>query len=171
MATTASADGGCIRILYSRNTRGTVIFGIQADGLARVTEWSLLDDLRDWNPVDYFILHPLVNEVWVETEESDDYSASHADTDATGLHTSGYDAASSSSSSSSGGTRSTRSVGISLGSVASADDAPNFALVLRRSELNYDVAHNCRRLQQAFYTDHHIPLPPASAFLHTLHGR
>lgn len=160
-------NGAAIRVLYSRNTRGFLVFDIEDNGTARITNWCPIDDLLQWNPLQYFITHPNINEVWIETVDTDEYSESDADTDPSGLHT----VAGSVRSRVTRSTNSARSLGSD--STRSDDTAapPNYAIVIRRREYTCAVANILRSNQAHFFLDQGIGMPDASCFRDTLHGR
>lgn len=178
------ALGGCVRVLQSANTQGYITYTVDDTGLARVTDWTYVPDLLLWNPIEYFLRHPHINEVWCETTDTTDYTASSAATDPTGIHTVGSRSsrsvstadANASVGAASSHSASSRSLHSASGSsdAADADDAddpPNYALVIKRSEMSYALMVFLRDQQYHFFDSHRMPLPPLRDFSANLHGR
>lgn len=151
------SQGGIIRILKSKSTPGYCVYLVDPTGVARVTDWTYLPDLLLWNFVKYFAVHPLVNEVWCETVDTDDYANSSAASDPSGLYTVGSNSQRSSRSSSS--------------DASDSSESPNYAIVIRRSELSYQSSIFIASLQRDFFRDHHIGVAAVGDFVSTLHGR
>ena len=149
------------RILYSRNTHGYIVYDVLPDGTAVVTNWTLLPDLLMLDPISYFLAHPRVNSIYCETTDTDEYSVSTGDNDDSSLHTIGIDASSS-------------TIASDDRSTAGSSDASsisNFALVISRDELTYEVATLIRDRQHEFFYHNNLSLPPVHQFTSTLHGR
>jgi hypothetical protein len=177
------ADGGAVRVLQSRSTRGEMEFVVDDTRLARIVDWTKLPDLLFFNVALYFALHPEINSIWCETVDSSEYSASHADTDPTIIGT--ISAASSPSSDYVRADHRQRGEGTHAApanrsvvdsddadqSIRSMDDGPNYALVIHRWQLNAAAARDLMEHQKSFFVARNIALPPAADFVGTLHGR
>lgn len=159
-------SGGCIRVLKASSTPGYAIYSVDRTGLARVVDWTYLVDLLYLDPVGYFLEHPRVNSIYIETDDLDGTGDSSAGTDPSRMYTVGHD----SQSAASRGSSSRRTASIAE-SQASGNAVPNYALVVHRSELDSLTLRCIHNQQIAFFTTHNIALPPARDFVATLHGR
>lgn len=156
-----AAQGRRVRILRSANTPGTIVSMVDQIGIARVTDWTYLPDLLFFNPLEYFVAHANIESVWVENIDTDEQQESDAETDPTGLHTvgSGSVAGAQSSHASNRSARSDQSV------------QQDYALVVRRGELNHASALLIHNQQMSFFLSHNLGLPPHYEFADTLHNR
>lgn len=161
--TAVQPRGNRVRVLKSANMQGQIIFTVLGDGTARVTDWRYLPELLYLNPVNYFLAHPFVDAIYVETVETDVYTASSGGTDPSAMGTIGFEEGSARTLDS----QSTRS----SASSSNASTTTNYALVLHRHELTRPLLHTIRALQTLFFTEHNIALPHAREFTCTLHGR
>lgn len=152
-------EGGRVRVLQSRSTPGYCVYMCDDTGVARVTDWTYLPDLLMWNPLDYFVTHPHINEVWCETLDTDELSNSDGGSDPSAICTASAASFHSSRSSSSNG------------NAASDEELPNYAIVIRRSELSYQTLIVIEAIQRDFFVRHRLGIPPAVDFTSTLHGR
>lgn len=147
-------DGGRVRVLESRNTSGVLTYTVMDNGLAVVSDWTYLPDLLFFNPVQYFLDHPHINEIWCDTTDTEELVPSEARSDPVAVRTViGTDRSSGTSRSGSG------------------RELPNYALVLCRHELTFAKAVFIRSAQANFFRSHNLPLPPARDFLNTIHDR
>ena len=166
-----------IRLLRSHNTLGQIISLLGDDGVDRITDWSYLPDLQFWRPVEYFISHPHITAVWIETQDDDSYSASSGQSDPGDVVTVGGSVASA-------GSRPAARSAARLPadadrhdpssdsvSVSSISSARPLAIVVRRSEMSYELATMFRTLQHYHFTRHGQYPPPCDEFTVTLHGR
>ena len=115
----------------------------------------------------YLLIHPEVEEVWMETTDDDTYSESH-DTGNRERVSSVY------SESNDGGDSSVaHSSTTSRSAASSASSLQSFegALVLRRSEFDYNLARYIREMQHQAFEEIGIHPPHRDFFRSTLHGR
>ena len=156
-----------MRILFSHHTRGLLGIGVADDGTTRAIDWGGVPALVLFNPLQYLLTHPFVEEVWMETVDDDTYSSSRG---------SGHRERVSSvySTTSGGGDSSSDRMGDAAVSVvsSSASSLESFegALVLRRSEFNFDVAYYIREMQREVFDEAGVVPPPVEYFRNTLHG-
>lgn len=154
-------EGGTVRILSSHSTAGTIVYAVSDNGLACVGDITLLPDFLMLNFVQYFLTHPRVNEIWVETTDTDADDDSSARSDPASVYTVGSAAS----------TNNNDEEGEQDEAGDEGEAAPNYALVIRRRTLNYLTASSLRALQAQFFINHHTPYPDPRAFVDTLHGR
>lgn len=154
--------GGRVRVLKSHSTPGYLLYHIQADGTPIVRDWTLLPDLVLFNVPQYFIDHPNIESIWIETKDVANIDASSAGSDPLGIHTAS-DAASQ-------GSRSSRSRS-AAGSQASEEFQPDYALVIRRTECTWQMCNIIRAVQSSFFARNHANPPHANEFSCNLHGR
>lgn len=171
-----------VRILRSRTIKGWVIWTLQEDGLSRLTNYQCLQEFLFWNPFLYFYNHPLINEVWIENEDTDEYSSTTDSTNPSALYTehsadsdATVDAAevtASSGSSSSAAAAASSSVPVEDDDDEEEEpEGSNYVLVLRRSELTYAIADGIRGNQADFFRINNIGMHDADTFVGTLHGK
>lgn len=153
---------GKVRVLRSENVQGILVVLYDARGLARIADWTYVPQFLFFNPIEYFLHHPNIREVWIRTDDTSAYTNSSSGSDPGGVRT--VSVASSTNS-----VRSNSRSGNANRSYAMPES--NIALLCKRSELTYDSATIIHDHQAAFFTSHHIPLPSPHEFLHTLNGR
>ena len=140
------------RVLYSRNTHGTIITGIDDQGLERIYDFSQCPDLLFLNPLAYFLRHPEIEDIYVETIDDDDYSVSHGTASIGRVSTAASDSVGSQS--------------------ARTHETPlEAALFLRRSEFRYELALLLRAMQHDVFDRWGMLPPPADAFSDVIHSR
>ena len=159
-------SGNRVRVLKSRNIKGYILFYQQADRTSRIGDWQYIHELLMLNPVNYFLAHPQVDAIYVETTDTDQYTQSSGQSDPSAMVTVG-DALSSGS----GHSLDSHSTASARTDDTDSDPAPNYALVLHRSEYTYEVAVAIREMQSNFFINNRSSFPPARSFTNTLHGR
>lgn len=162
-------DKSEIRILRSHCTPGYVIFAVDADGSTHLTTWHYLPDLLMFDPVAYFLEHPRINAIYVETNDSDRNDESSAATNVSGLDTVGY--YSTTGSSRSGAINNNESGEVDGGSAIQGDEPIGYALVLRRRDLGPMQLEAIQAHQKQFFDLNSVAYPPASKFKSVLHKR
>lgn len=145
-----------IRILQSENTPGYVTWMDGDDGITRLCHWTTVPDLLLFNPFQYFITHPEIESIWIQTLDTDAYTASSARSNPAAIVTASA--------------RSQRS-NQSNGSAGSGGENPGYALVIRRSECTLPQLWLHRELQHLYFIDAGIVIPDADMFSSNLHGR
>ena len=147
-----------------------MVVHLGVDGIDRVTQWATLPDLVFWNPFLYFLNHPKIRSVWIETDDqegsvySSDGESDPADVvtvvqadDPAGLPTP---------------TKSSTGRSVAAASAASGSVHPiNIALILRRDEYDYETALEIRLYQVRVLDSGVFGRRREWAFRDTLHGR
>ena len=140
------------RVLYSRNTLGTIITAVDEQGVDRIFDFSQCPDLLFLNPLMYFLRHPTIEDIYVETVDEDDYSVSHGTASIGRVSTAASDSVGSQS--------------------ARTHETPlDAALFLRRSEFRYELALLIRAMQHDIFDRWGMHPPPADAFTDLIHSR
>lgn len=154
--------GGRVRVLKSRSTPGFLSYAVEDDGTPVVQDWTHLPDLVLFNVPQYFLDHPNIESIWIETADEASYEESSAQSDPYGVRTA-----------SSGDSQGSRSIAADSRRSESTDAefVPDYALVLRRTECTYNICRVLRNVQRSFFDRTHTPVPRADDFSCNLHGR